>query len=215
MVDSRQGCGFLASVAPCNNRVGACPLRSAPTRFFSFGVGQLSFSPSTEIFLEFLISFFFIGYRDPPPYFDKRGRGVRDWSDLNATLREGKPSQVNMPETNDKEKEEDMGYHNPKWPRHWTVERYKGEAPKDYAIIQWETAAFYTFDAEKDGKPLAFGFPGYYNQTTQMSVGITRLGSSRQRASITWESEYHSNFKCSYFIEILKQFLSLPTYKSL
>jgi hypothetical protein len=30
---------------------------------------------------------------------------------------------------------------------------------KDYAVIQWETAAFYTYEAEVDGKPVPFGEP--------------------------------------------------------
>ena len=57
------------------------------------------------------------------------------------------------------------------------------------AIIQWETAAFYTFDAESDGQPIAFGSPDYYQQTTRMSVGITRLGSSKGKARVKWKSE--------------------------
>ena len=31
--------------------------------------------------------------------------------------------------------------------------------PKDYAVIQWETAAFYTYEAEIDGQPVPYGEP--------------------------------------------------------
>jgi hypothetical protein len=57
-----------------------------------------------------------------------------------------------------------------------------------YAIIQWETAAFYTFDAESGGAPIPFGSPGYYDQATQMKVGITRLGSSVGEARVKWKT---------------------------
>ena len=50
-----------------------------------------------------------------------------------------------------------------------------GKGEHDLSIVQWETAAFYVFEAEgKDGEPIPDGEP--VPKYTELTVGVTRLG---------------------------------------
>jgi hypothetical protein len=57
---------------------------------------------------------------------------------------------------------------------------------EDYCIIQWETAAFFTYESEVGGEPIPIGAepPPF----TAMSVGISRLGASTGRSTIHWKT---------------------------
>ena len=56
----------------------------------------------------------------------------------------------------------------------------------NYCIIQWETAAFYTYESEIGGEPIPVGAepPPF----TAMSVGLSRLGASTGRSTIHWKT---------------------------
>ena len=55
-----------------------------------------------------------------------------------------------------------------------------------YCVIQWETAAFYTYDAELNGEPVPFGDP--QPSATKMTLGIARLGSSEGTSRVQWQT---------------------------
>jgi hypothetical protein len=57
---------------------------------------------------------------------------------------------------------------------------------QNYCVIQWETAAFYTYDAELNGQPVPFGDP--QPSATKMSIGIARLGYSEGTSRVQWQT---------------------------
>jgi len=55
-----------------------------------------------------------------------------------------------------------------------------------YSVIQWETAAFYTYESEINGVPVPFGEPD--PPVTKMSIGAARLGSCEGQAKFQWST---------------------------
>jgi hypothetical protein len=55
-----------------------------------------------------------------------------------------------------------------------------------FSFLQWETAAFYTFEAEVDGQPVPFGEPE--PPITKLTLGIVRLGSSKGVSRVKWST---------------------------
>ena len=70
--------------------------------------------------------------------------------------------------------------------RHFTARRYRGPAPKDLATIQWETAAFFTYESEIDGRPV--GPDEKPPRYTEMMVGMARLGSEKGIARVQYKT---------------------------
>ena len=70
--------------------------------------------------------------------------------------------------------------------RHFTARRYRGPAPKDLATIQWETAAFFTYESEINGRPV--GPDEKPPRYTEMMVGMARLGSEKGIARVQYET---------------------------
>jgi len=73
------------------------------------------------------------------------------------------------------------------------------------SVIQWETAAFYTFESEVNGQPIKHGDPE--PPTTEMTLGIVRLGSSHGISRVRWNTFDKDAIAGKHYVEVAPQWV--------